>query len=161
MGRPRTRPDTPAVERSREQALRYYYGKQPLEPLPKAPKLSQQQNLDYQRAYQSRWRLEVQEVLNNYKLTKQCADCDRVFDKPYHLDFDHLPGSDKKFNLSKIGGGRSWPSIMAEVDKCEVVCALCHRTRTHERGYSTRKKATDRHDQQPTLWGEGATDGRG
>jgi hypothetical protein len=42
------------------------------------------------------------------------------------LDFDHVTGT-KKINLSKA---KSLRSAMAEAEKCEVVCANCHRVRT-------------------------------
>jgi len=40
------------------------------------------------------------------------------------LEFDHL-----RHKVSDISGGlsrRAWPSILAEIEKCEVVCANCH-----------------------------------
>jgi hypothetical protein len=48
------------------------------------------------------------------------------------LDFDHL--KDKKYNISRmIHDGFSWAAIKKEIAKCEVVCANCHRVRTHNR----------------------------
>jgi hypothetical protein len=48
------------------------------------------------------------------------------------LDFDHI--KDKKYNISRmIHDGFSWKAIKKEVEKCEVVCANCHRVRTHYR----------------------------
>jgi hypothetical protein len=48
------------------------------------------------------------------------------------LDFDHL--KDKKYNISRmIHDGFSWAAIKKEIAKCEVVCANCHRIRTHNR----------------------------
>jgi hypothetical protein len=41
------------------------------------------------------------------------------------LDFHHL--GDKKFGLSERGLTRSWEIIKAELDKCILVCANCHR----------------------------------
>ena len=59
-----------------------------------------------------------------------CADCKGVF--PYYvMDFDHVR-DDKLINVSmavKIGRRR----LLAEVAKCEVVCANCHRQRTQDR----------------------------
>ena len=53
---------------------------------------------------------------------------------PEALDFDHLPGQLKIKDVSHMLG-HSLESLMAEIDKCEVVCANCHRHRTRERGY--------------------------
>lgn len=59
-----------------------------------------------------------------------CVDCGEK--NPIVLDFDHL--KDKKYNISRmIHDGFSWKAIMKEVNKCEVVCANCHRLRTHNR----------------------------
>jgi hypothetical protein len=32
-----------------------------------------------------------------------------------------------------IHDGFSWKAIKKEIEKCEVVCANCHRIRTHDR----------------------------
>jgi len=48
------------------------------------------------------------------------------------FEFDHLPGSEKANNVSWLAKmGRSVEKLMAEIAKCEVVCANCHRIRTH------------------------------
>jgi hypothetical protein len=48
------------------------------------------------------------------------------------LDFDHL--GEKSYNVSDaIARVLSWARIELEIAKCEVVCANCHRIRTHER----------------------------
>ena len=130
-GRPRTRQSTPEVERLRENARRYYYGIPPILKEP-GPRLSDAERKQRANDDNRNRRQKVIDALADYKLAKQCTDCDRTFTKSYHLDFDHLPGAVKSFNLSKPGG-RSWEAVMAEVDKCEVVCALCHRDRTMAR----------------------------
>lgn len=63
-----------------------------------------------------------------------CTDCGES--DPVVLDFDHLPGHVKRFTISRAVGAstRSWTSILAEIAKCEVVCANCHRRRTAARG---------------------------
>jgi hypothetical protein len=64
-----------------------------------------------------------------YKSTHPCTDCGEA--DPVVLEFDHLGGKD--FNLS-TGGSRSLTLVIAEIQKCEVVCANCHRRRTAVRG---------------------------
>lgn len=62
-----------------------------------------------------------------------CADC-RVPYPPCVMDFDHVHGQ-KLFNIANALSGR-WTSVEeleAEIAKCEVVCANCHRLRTHRR----------------------------
>jgi hypothetical protein len=66
-----------------------------------------------------------------YKLEHGCADCG--YNKhPAALDFDHLPGVVKVRDV-KSGLQFGWEGLLAEVAKCEVVCANCHRIRTVER----------------------------
>jgi hypothetical protein len=51
------------------------------------------------------------------------------------MDFDHREGEEKCFNLSIAAGQTrlSWAKMLAEIAKCDVVCANCHRERTHQR----------------------------
>jgi hypothetical protein len=65
------------------------------------------------------------------KKDKPCADCGVKY-HPCAMDFDHLPGSEKSFNIS-AGKKVSMKRLMAEIAKCEVVCSNCHRIRTHNR----------------------------
>lgn len=58
-----------------------------------------------------------------------CMDCAEDF-PPYVMDFDHL--GDKEFNISQMFG-KPWLSVLSEIGKCDIVCANCHRKRTHER----------------------------
>lgn len=48
---------------------------------------------------------------------------------PCVMDFDHLPGAVKSFGLGSAKA-KGTAAILAEIDKCEVVCANCHRLRT-------------------------------
>jgi hypothetical protein len=57
-----------------------------------------------------------------------CVDCGES--DPPTLDFDHVRG-EKKYNISKmIYESHSIESIDAEIAKCEVRCANCHRRKT-------------------------------
>ena len=68
--------------------------------------------------------------LSEIKQASGCQDCGVT--NPIVLDFDHL--KDKKYNVSRmIHDGFSWAAIKKEIAKCEVVCANCHRIRTHNR----------------------------
>ena len=59
-----------------------------------------------------------------------CVDCG--IKNHIVLDFDHL--RDKRHNISQmIRENFTWKQIKKEIDKCEVVCANCHRIRTHLR----------------------------
>jgi len=57
---------------------------------------------------------------------KPCVDCGREH-LIEQMQFDHL--RDKKFNIS-VPAGYSIEEIKKESEKCDVVCANCHRNRT-------------------------------
>lgn len=57
-----------------------------------------------------------------------CAGCGKRFD-PCCMDFDHRPGTAKRFNIG-INRRRAWRVVKAEIAKCDIVCANCHRIRT-------------------------------
>lgn len=65
------------------------------------------------------------------KVERGCTDCGYNAN-PVALDFDHLPGSVKKYRVCTMAGMRR-ELIDAEIAKCEVVCANCHRIRTNDR----------------------------
>ena len=70
----------------------------------------------------------IQEV----KVERGCADCGYNA-HPAALDFDHLPGHVKSFRMASAAAGIKWSVVEAEMAKCEVVCANCHRIRTADR----------------------------
>lgn len=74
-----------------------------------------------------------QEMKQRLKAIKEKSGCTDCGEKNHIvLDFDHL--KDKKYNISRmIHDGFSWEAIKKEIAKCEVVCANCHRIRTHAR----------------------------
>jgi len=43
------------------------------------------------------------------------------------LEFHHKDPTQKDFEISTTGCTRSWEKIKAEVNKCELLCANCHR----------------------------------
>ena len=60
-----------------------------------------------------------------------CADCGKC--DPRVMEFDHL--RDKEHDVgSMISAGHSVETIKAEIEKCEIVCANCHKIRTSDRG---------------------------
>lgn len=56
----------------------------------------------------------------------KCALCG-YSSHPGVLDFHHVDASIKSFGISTGGFSRSWASIEAEIQKCILVCANCHR----------------------------------
>lgn len=69
------------------------------------------------------------------KLGGRCVDCG-YSEKSCALDFDHIDPDTKTCDLSAIMGGLDRERIWAEVQKCEVRCARCHRIRTVEQGHN-------------------------
>ena len=78
----------------------------------------------------SKQKQQYKQRLKEIKEASGCIDCGQK--NHIVLDFDHL--KDKKYNVSRmIHDGFSWAAIKKEIAKCEVVCANCHRIRTHDR----------------------------
>ena len=116
-----------------------------------------QANSDRSRKNHAEFRLKIAAI----KLERGCVDCgyNRY---PEALDFDHLPGAEKVKTVALMWGW-SWDKVLAEIDKCEVVCSNCHRHRTKVRSASSRAMAAkaavevppavprQRHGQ-PSLW---------
>jgi hypothetical protein len=68
-------------------------------------------------------------AMSTWKMERGCADCGYNKD-PVALDFDHL--DNKKYNIAHMRH-HSIELIIEEMEKCEVVCANCHRIRTVDR----------------------------
>lgn len=56
----------------------------------------------------------------------QCEICgyDRCIEA---LEFHHKDPTQKDFAISSRGHSRSWERVKAELDKCVMLCANCHR----------------------------------
>ena len=86
-------------------------------------------------------RAEIQAWLVAYFESHPCVDCgesDLVV-----LEFDHL--DDKEQMISRLmNEGAMLARVVAEAEKCEVVCCNCHRRRTARRGGHWRIQHTPR-----------------
>ena len=65
-----------------------------------------------------------------------CSDCGGVFD-PCAMDFDHVRDR-KKGTISEMVYSSTTAALLAEIAKCDVVCANCHRARTQRRSGAKR-----------------------
>lgn len=73
-----------------------------------------------------------QELLRKMKEENPCTDCGEFY--PYYvMDYDHLDGSTKIANVSHVLTKSGVAAMLREIEKCELVCANCHRVRTHRR----------------------------
>jgi hypothetical protein len=61
-----------------------------------------------------------------------CLDCGRRF-AFYVMHFDHRNGTQKRATISQMISRAGTKTILAEVAKCDIVCANCHRERTYRR----------------------------
>jgi len=67
-----------------------------------------------------------------------CVDCDE--DDSLVLDFDHV--GPKRGNVTRLAWfGHSLATLDAEIERCEIRCANCHRWITAERGGHFRFRA--------------------
>lgn len=99
---------------------------------------------DKRLAGHKRWR--TKNVVRAYEISRRvlaridaiknanpCMDCQVSF-PPECMDFDHRPGVDKIDGVGHLTACRaSWARIEAEMAKCDLVCANCHRIRTKMR----------------------------
>ena|SRR5712691_7395370 len=114
----------------------------------------------YQVAYMRRWysdpanaaiqkrRVRANQAVRHIEIVRRiteiksqpCTDCGGSFD-PVCMDFDHLDGNDKvPGGIARlVANAYGWEAIMAEIAKCELVCANCHRLRTAARGYKNQR----------------------
>lgn len=74
------------------------------------------------------WR---REVINRFKM-KPCMDCGIQYN-PWVMDFDHRKGERKVDCVGTMfRNHRSMEEMKKEIKKCDVVCANCHRERSHK-----------------------------
>ena len=88
-----------------------------------------QRYIDQAAQHKKTLRLERTLQLIEYFRTHPCVDCGEP--DPVLLEFDHI--RDKSFEIAAKLIDYSWKRILEEVEKCEVVCANCHRHRTAQR----------------------------
>lgn len=74
-----------------------------------------------------------------------CTDCKRTITESnlVAFDFDHLPQFDKTAGVSEMAANlKPKKEIEAEIAKCELLCANCHRIRTDVRKTDERNRIT-------------------
>lgn len=82
-------------------------------------------------------RVRVRTYINDHLKANPCVDCGET--DIIVLEFDHI-NDDKDFSISDAPrAGYSLTKLKAEIAKCEVRCANCHRKKTYERGGWTHK----------------------
>lgn len=76
-------------------------------------------------------RINNSKILNDFKYKKPCMDCKTVYPS-YIMDLDHRNMEEKLFTIGTSIGNVSQETLIKEMDKCDIVCANCHRIRTHK-----------------------------
>ncbi len=78
-----------------------------------------------------RLRLELRDFVDDLKRGRVCVDCGICY-SPWIMDFHHLGDKDRAVSIMVTAMcGRE--KLMEEISKCELVCANCHRDRTHKK----------------------------
>lgn len=67
----------------------------------------------------------------NEKKKSPCVDCKQTF-PPVAMDFDHRENK-REAIANLVRDGVSLETLKKELDKCDLVCAICHRIRTYNR----------------------------
>jgi hypothetical protein len=100
---------------------------------------NRQRYIDQAAEVKRRLRRERTLYLIEYFKAHPCVDCGEA--DPIVLEFDHL--RDKSFAIGRALTRRRWEAILEEMEKCEVVCANCHRRRTSQRRGAFRTVLTE------------------
>jgi hypothetical protein len=81
----------------------------------------------------ARYRKERFDYLEKIK-NNPCTDCGKIY-PPWVMDFDHRESEVKIGTISwlAIHDTANLEKINKEIEKCDLVCANCHRQRTHDR----------------------------
>jgi hypothetical protein len=81
-----------------------------------------------------KWKRKRFKLIQDLK-KRPCGDCGIEY-PPYVMQFDHK--RDKLFSISTYASRYSLERVLAEIEKCDVVCANCHAIRTHKRRTSSK-----------------------
>lgn len=90
---------------------------------------NKQAYLDKARRNEALYTIAIREYVWQYLLNNPCVTCGEA--DPVVLEFDHLDPSTKLFNISEAAKKVSKiASVQEEIDKCQILCANCHRRKT-------------------------------
>jgi hypothetical protein len=99
---------------------------------------AKERHLENVKARKLRVREEAREYVYQYLSTHPCIQCGES--DPVVLEFHHRGNKDKAV-VVMVAGGYPISRIQAEIDKCDVLCANCHRRVTmKERGWFRGKR---------------------
>jgi hypothetical protein len=83
-----------------------------------------------------------EQFILDYLAAHPCVDCGET--DPVVLEFDHVRGVKRDIISTLVRLGYTHKTLIAEIEKCDVVCANCHRRRTAQIGnfYKVRNRLT-------------------
>jgi len=77
-------------------------------------------------------RAAAKKFVDEYKSARVCADCGKSW-PPVAMDLDHVRGEKSGNVAGFVSAAYKLDLIKLELEKCDVVCACCHRLRTAAR----------------------------
>ncbi len=81
--------------------------------------------------------------IQEYKKYRSCKDCKKSYPyEPWLMEFDHLDSDLKEMAVSLIARYGSLKKVIKEIEKCDLLCVLCHRKRTASRGHYKLREIT-------------------
>lgn len=83
----------------------------------------------------------IRQLINDAK-ARPCLDCGKQYPH-YVMDLDHCRGT-KRMIVSRAIHTHSLKLARAEIEKCDVVCANCHRERTFQKWVKAHSKSAGR-----------------
>lgn len=81
-------------------------------------------------AYQSKYHQNKKVLVDSFK-SGPCKRCGGFF-PPACMDFHHRDPSQKAFSIGRKMDSVSRARILLEIQKCDLLCANCHRLVDHE-----------------------------
>ncbi len=89
-----------------------------------------ERNKARQKAWSIRRVKDLRRQLDDYKAKQQCGRCG--FADGRALQFHHRDSNDKVTEVTTaVIRGWSWKRILAEIAKCDLICANCHQIEHH------------------------------
>lgn len=83
-------------------------------------------NKDRYAAHQRSKRARNREFVRQSKDGQPCSRCGEVFPH-FVMDYHHRDPEHKRATITSLRGGCSLETIAAEIAKCDLLCANCHR----------------------------------
>lgn len=89
-------------------------------------------------------------IVFEYMKNKSCVDCGN--NNSIFFEFDHVRGKKIKDINEMCNKGTNQNTLIAELHKCDIVCANCHRTRTDRRAGSYRIWDLNNEREMENIW---------